>query len=837
MKDMHMKDMHMKDMHMKDMNTRLTLVLRLTLLRVPEYLGGNRMSHCAIMKRCITSVFFVFMSQQALTAGNSTTRNGEHLNAADKRNAAATAKGLHTPSAYHVTWTTPSKNHHGSMPLGNGATGLNAWVEPDGDLCFYIGRTDSWGDNGRLLKVGKVRVTLDPAPRVQPFEQTLSLTDATMVVRYGGDPATVLKVWVDANHPVVHVTVDAPVQTTATAAIELWRTEATPLPILEASDVMLHNGKPGGMHEPVIVEPDTVLADQADRVGWYHRNIKSKGPSITAQIQGLTGFEREDPLLHRIFGAVITCDNPKRLDNLRLQSKSGKHHVFSIFVDTLHPATEAQWLARMDAHRKDVGAIGFDDRLAAHRAWWKQRWNLSWIDAKVHGDGATPSEERDFDEAQRISRSYALQRFISICGGRGKYPIKFNGSIFNVAYEGKPGDADYRRWGPGYWWQNTRLPYLSLPTSGDTDLMTALFEQYIDRFLPLNLYRTKHYFNHGGAFYSEVSYFWGDVFNKAYGWTPMEKRQDPLQESPWHKWEWVAGPELVYMALDYYEHTGDEAFLKEKILPTAEAVITFFDEHYKTDKEGELVMHPSQALETWWECTNPLPEIAGLHAIVNRLLALDTALVPPGLRKHWQVFRKKIPDLPMREIDGKPAFAPAEHFANKRNSENPELYAVFPFRLSSFNRANADLGRHTLEHRLHKGFNGWRQDDIMMAYLGLVEDTRKALIHRAGKYDETQRFPAFWGPNYDWTPDQTHGGVLMKTLQAMLMQAEPRDGSAFAGKIYLLPAWPRDWDVNFKLHAPGKTIVQGSVRGGKLVDLAVTPESRRQDVVVAKGFE
>ena len=63
---------------------------------------------------------------------------------------------------YNITWDSPSKDHHGSMPLGNGDIGLNLWVEENGDICFYIGKTDSWGDNGRLLKVGKVRIKSEP---------------------------------------------------------------------------------------------------------------------------------------------------------------------------------------------------------------------------------------------------------------------------------------------------------------------------------------------------------------------------------------------------------------------------------------------------------------------------------------------------------------------------------------------------------------------------------------------------------------------------------------------------------------------------------------------------
>ena len=111
-----------------------------------------------------------------------------------------------------------------------------------------------------------------------------------------------------------------------------------------------------------------------------------------------------------------------------------------------------------------------------------------------------------------------------------------------------------------------------------------------------------------------------------------------------------------------------------------------------------------------------------------------------------------------------------------------------------------------------------------MAYLGLTDAARKGLVERPRHHDQRERFPAFWGPNYDWTPDQYHGGVLMKTFQAMLLQTDGR-------KILLLPAWPKDWDVDFKLHAPYQTVVEGTYRDGKLQSLKVTPEARRADVV------
>jgi hypothetical protein len=420
---------------------------------------------------------------------------------------------------------------------------------------------------------------------------------------------------------------------------------------------------------------------------------------------------------------------------------------------------------------------------------------------------------------------YHLQRFITACAGRGAYPIKFNGSLFTVAPGPTEADPDFRRWGPGYWWQNTRLPYISLSTSGDFDLMRPLFHMYADELLPLAKYRTKLYLGHGGAYYPECIYFWGDVFSETYGWTPFEKRADKLQESRWHKWEWVGGLELCWLMLDYYDHTLDRDFLSRTALPFTREILTFFDEHYPVDAAGKLVMRPSQALETWWDCTNPMPEVAGCAAVADRLLALPAALVPAPDRALWRRLRTNLPPIPLRAINGQKALAPAEIFAHKSNVENPELYAVFPFRLFAFNRPNPEWAVEALRNRMDRGNFGWRQDDIFMAYLGLSDDVRRSVVARARSHDPGERFPAFFGPNYDWTPDQDHGGVLMKAFQAMVLQTDGR-------RIFLLPAWPKDWDVEFKLLAPERTVVEGVYRDGRIESLRVTPAARRTDVTV-----
>ena len=110
------------------------------------------------------------------------------------------------------------------------------------------------------------------------------------------------------------------------------------------------------------------------------------------------------------------------------------------------------------------------------------------------------------------------------------------------------------------------------------------------------------------------------------------------------------------------------------------------------------------------------------------------------------------------------------------------------------------------------------------ALLGMTDEAHRQLLAKVANKHPNHRFGAMWGPNYDWLPDQTLGGNLMLTLQYMLLQAD-RD------KIYLLPAWPKNWDVRFRLRAPRNTVVECVYRDGKVRKLTVTPSSRAADVV------
>src|SRR5271155_2347882 len=111
--------------------------------------------------------------------------------------------------ACNVTWDTPGPSSQQSMPIGNGDIGLNLWVEPSGDLVFYIGKTDSWASSTHdLMKIGGIHVSMNPSPMSPgaPFVQVLKLHESEIDIKEGAGAGEIdLRVWVDANHPVIRV--------------------------------------------------------------------------------------------------------------------------------------------------------------------------------------------------------------------------------------------------------------------------------------------------------------------------------------------------------------------------------------------------------------------------------------------------------------------------------------------------------------------------------------------------------------------------------------------------------------------------------------------------------
>jgi len=119
---------------------------------------------------------------------------------------------------------------------------------------------------------------------------------------------------------------------------------------------------------------------------------------------------------------------------------------------------------------------------------------------------------------------------------------------------------------------------------------------------------------------------------------------------------------------------------------------------------------------------------------------------------------------------------------------------------------------------------GWSQNVIHCARLGMTETAKKLIVDKIE--DGPFRFPAFF-PGGDYGPDHNVGGSGMIGLQEMLMQTH-------GGKIRLFPAWPQEWDVDFKLHAPGRTIVEVKREQGRIVTMKTSPRVDPTNLIIGQ---
>lgn len=715
----------------------------------------------------------------------------------------------------NVIWDSPSKNSLGSMPAGNGDIGINLWVEENGDLLFYLSKTDAWSENARLLKLGKVRLSLslNPFKKGIPFTQELILKDGVIHIEAGkAEEKVSIDVWVDANHPVVELDVKSRKKIKASVTTEPWRLQQREI---AENSPELHSAY--GL-QSAIVEKDTILEDVRENVIWAHRNERSIWKS-NLTMQGLEGYLKKgkDPLLHNTFGGLIHSGQLQKTSAEKLETEEALNS-FSVSVFALTAQTKSldKWQEEIVNIAGKVISESRGKRFKAHTDWWQSFWDRSHI-------FVTTENNQEKEKVVNVSKNYNLQRYMNACSGRGNSPIKFNGSIFtvdtkNLDNRNKGFDADFRQWGGPYWWQNTRLPYWSMLEAGDFDLMQPLFKMYHD-VLDIRKFATKTYYRHDGAFYIETMRHWGTFAESNYGWERPDSMPLGKTVNTFIRYYWQSGLEFSLMGLDYYAFTKDEKTLKELILPVVTEVVTFFDQHWERDENGKILFDPAMALETYKKAVNPLPEIVGLNKVCTELLQLPETAISDVQRKQYKRLITELPEIPMREADGEKLLAPAYEYSGKQNIENPELYAIFPYRKYGVGKENIELARRTFNAREVKQTGGWQQNAIKAACLGLAEEAARMMAQNFNTSNKQFRFPVMWGPNYDWIPDQDHGSVAMIALQRMLVQYE-RD------EIYLLPAWPKDWDVDFKLHAPKNTIIEAIVKNGKITQIKVIPENR-----------
>jgi hypothetical protein len=725
----------------------------------------------------------------------------------------------------NVTWTTQSRNSSESMPVGGGDIGVNIWVE-EGQIFLYLSRSGTFDENNTLLKLGRVRLKLTPNPFAgKTFKQELILKDGyVQIMGADGKLSAQVKVWVDVFKPIVNIEVQSTQQVVTEAGYESWRFEDR-ITRGKENNQNSYKWAPQGIVKTLKDD----IGFSGNKIEFIHQNRSETVFDVAVRQQGLENYKAVlfNPLKNLKFGGVVRGRNMVAAGTYSGQYLSTAFKGWTI--KSLKPSRSQQisiYLNNATGKNTDQVDLNYNPikSFAATKNWWNDYWNRSFIYISSSNS-----------MAGQVGRNYQLFRYMLGCNAHGTWPTKFNGGLFtfdpqltDTALKYTP---DFRNWGGGtHTAQNQRLVYWPMLKSGDFEMMKPQFDFYV-KILKNAEIRTEAAWSHKGASFTEQIENFGLPNPAEYGWKRPAEYDKGMEYNAWLEYEWDTILEFCMMILETERYHQQDI---RAYMPLIESSLNFFKEHYiylakqrgakSLDANGHLVLYPGSGAETYKMAYNSTSTIAGLKTVLNRLLALKS--VTAEQKKNWQDLLNMIPPISFREFSGRTIISPAKVWERINNTESPQLYPVFPWGIYGVGKPGLDTARNTYEYDTDvlkfRSHIGWKQDNIFAARLGMTEEATRLTILKLK--DSGSKFPAFWGPGYDWIPDHNWGGSGMIGLQEMLMQCDGK-------KIILFPAWPKDWDVHFKLHAPYRTTIEGTLKEGKLTGLKVFPELRRADIV------
>ncbi len=743
---------------------------------------------------------------------------------------------------YNVVWTTQSQNSSESMPCGGGDIGLNVWVE-NGEVLLYLSRSGAFDENNVFPKFGRVRLRFSPGLLLGgSFRQELKLKDGHVeIAGIKNGKKLLVKIWVDVFRPVVHIESESTEKIKVEAWYESWRNkELTWTKPDQTKASLAFRGAPF----QAVIRKDSMRFD-GNSVLWFHRNREVSVFDFTVKQQGLDPVKNQlwNPLKNLTFGGYMLGDNFQSsgtssgkyadtdFEAWRLESKkAARKHQLQIVLHIDNAENVAAWKNGLDSIVKATAAVQ-KTAFQATKKWWNDFWNRSYIAINTSNPDTASVE-------WQVGRNCNLFRYQLGCNAYGTYPTKFNGGLFTFdptfVDKNMPFTPDHRDWGGGtFTAQNQRLVYFPMFRSGDFDMLPSQLNFYT-RALKNAEARTKVYWGHNGASFTEQLEQFGLPLATSYGWNRPDNFPKGLEYNYWLEYLWDTQMEFCLMMLDTERYNGEDI---SKCIPFIESCVTFFYEHYQWEASsrgrsafgdnGKLILYPTSGAETYKMAYNSASTIAGLQVITKRLLDLPERYISTEKRKHWEKVLSSIPAIPFREKEGHTTISPAVTWARISNQELPQLYPIYPWGIFGIGKPGLDTAINTWKYgadlAIQKNYISWHQDAIFCARLGLTAKAAEITIKKLR--NSARHYPTFWGPGHDWVPDHNWGGSGMIGLQEMLMQTVEE-------KIYLFPAWPRDWEVKFKLHAPYNTTVEGELKGGKITYLKVLPEARKKDLVL-----
>jgi hypothetical protein len=162
--------------------------------------------------------------------------------------------------------------------------------------------------------------------------------------------------------------------------------------------------------------------------------------------------------------------------------------------------------------------------------------------------------------------------------------------------------------------------------------------------------------------------------------------------------------------------------------------------------------------------------------------------------------------------------------AERHNSENIGLEAVWPYSLVGDSGPLTALGRRTFTSRSYVNGNDWSFDPLHAARLGLASDVKTTLLAAIRQFQVYPSGFASFTAQPAFEPYIEQSGVLAQTVPEALVQS-------YDGVVRIAPAWPSDWTGEGTVAIQHNSRVHVQISNGSPTTVAISSGAAQQLVV------
>ena len=328
----------------------------------------------------------------------------------------------------------------------------------------------------------------------------------------------------------------------------------------------------------------------------------------------------------------------------------------------------------------------------------------------------------------------------------------------------------------------------------------------------------------------------------------------------WHSNLLYNAGDVANLMWEHYQHTGDEEFLKEYAYPLMREVAEFyrtFPGMYE-EEDGKYHLHETGWSESIMAARDIIDDLAVIRGLYPTVITVSERLgVDEELRPKWRRILDNLAPYPTGSMTdaliktehpgGHETYAVAREQATGHHSNGCSndcrlrmllLFDLVNLETRAIDPDTWELTMHSLEahvniksilngaHPTHHNWGYvWNRTLVKAARMGRTDLVGKGLPLMLRQFTIPNHYHGvhknWYYPNrMPWTgelqsPSLQETGVLAECLQEPLLQS-PAPGPGTEPVIHVLPAWPAEWDVVFKLHAKGGYTVAASQKSGKL---------------------